>query len=108
MDPAQVPRGHPDKTLESPAERGFGLVPEPRRRLPDRESNVAQPHPGQVHSPPSEMARRREVLRELGEREFDDAIVVATVKQVTGQAPRTFEQWARAHLGDFQMTAIGE
>ena len=40
--------------------------------------------------------------------EFDDAVVLATVKEVTGQAPRTFEQWARAHLGDFQMTAIGD
>lgn len=40
--------------------------------------------------------------------EFDDAVVLPTVKEVTGQAPRTFEQWARAHLGDFQMTAIGD
>lgn len=40
--------------------------------------------------------------------EFDDAVVLATVKEVTGRAPRTFEQWARAHLGDFQMTAIGD
>jgi uncharacterized protein YbjT (DUF2867 family) len=40
--------------------------------------------------------------------EFDDAVVLATVAEVTGQAPRTFEQWARAHLGDFQMTAIGD
>jgi uncharacterized protein YbjT (DUF2867 family) len=34
--------------------------------------------------------------------EFDDARLVATVKEVTGHAPRTFEQWARAHVGDFQ------
>jgi len=34
--------------------------------------------------------------------EFDDARVVATVEEVTGHAPRTFEQWARAHVGDFQ------
>ena len=40
--------------------------------------------------------------------EFDDAVVLATVKEVTGHAPRTFEQWARAHLGDFQMNAIGD
>jgi len=40
--------------------------------------------------------------------EFDDAIVLATVKEVTGQTPRTFEQWARAHLADFQMNAMGD
>jgi uncharacterized protein YbjT (DUF2867 family) len=34
--------------------------------------------------------------------EFDDAIVLPTVKDITGHAPRTFEQWARAHAGDFQ------
>jgi uncharacterized protein YbjT (DUF2867 family) len=40
--------------------------------------------------------------------EFDDAIVLATVKEVTGETPRTFEQWARAHLADFQTTTIGD
>lgn len=34
--------------------------------------------------------------------EFDDAVVLGTVKEVTGHAPRTFEQWARAHVEDFQ------
>jgi uncharacterized protein YbjT (DUF2867 family) len=34
--------------------------------------------------------------------EFDDAIVLPTVKEVTGQPPRTFEQWAEAHRGDFR------
>ena len=36
------------------------------------------------------------------------AVVLGTVKEVTGQAPRTFEQWAQAHQRDFQMTAIGD
>jgi uncharacterized protein YbjT (DUF2867 family) len=34
--------------------------------------------------------------------EFDDAIVLPTVKEITGHAPRTFEQWARAHAADFK------
>jgi len=34
--------------------------------------------------------------------EFDDAVVVPTVAQITGQAPRTFEQWARAHVSAFR------
>ena len=34
--------------------------------------------------------------------EFDDATVLPTVQEITGHAPRTFEQWARAHAADFQ------
>jgi uncharacterized protein YbjT (DUF2867 family) len=34
--------------------------------------------------------------------EFDDAIVLPTVQAITGQAPRTFEQWAIAHAAEFQ------
>ena len=34
--------------------------------------------------------------------EFDDAIISPTVKEITGQPPRSFEQWARAHARDFQ------
>jgi len=34
--------------------------------------------------------------------EFDDAIILPTVKEITGQPPRSFEQWARAHVQDFQ------
>jgi uncharacterized protein YbjT (DUF2867 family) len=33
--------------------------------------------------------------------EFDDAVVVPTVERITGRAPRSFEQWARAHAADF-------
>jgi uncharacterized protein YbjT (DUF2867 family) len=40
--------------------------------------------------------------------EFDDAVISPTVKEVTGQAPRTFEQWARAHQAEFQPSANGE
>lgn len=34
--------------------------------------------------------------------EFDDAIIVPTVKEITGHRPRTFEQWASAHAAAFQ------
>jgi uncharacterized protein YbjT (DUF2867 family) len=34
--------------------------------------------------------------------EFDDAVILPTVQELTGQPPRTFEQWARAHQRDFQ------
>jgi len=37
------------------------------------------------------------------EGEFDDAVVVDTVREVTGHAPRTFEQWAQAHRADFSL-----
>lgn len=30
--------------------------------------------------------------------EFDDSAVVDTVRRIIGRAPRTFEQWARAHV----------
>jgi uncharacterized protein YbjT (DUF2867 family) len=30
--------------------------------------------------------------------EFDDAMVVGTVPELTGRPARTFEQWAQAHL----------
>ncbi|MFJ8535221.1 NAD(P)H-binding protein [Streptomyces sp. NPDC093591] len=32
---------------------------------------------------------------------LDESQVLPTVQEVTGQAPRTFEQWARAHAGMF-------
>jgi uncharacterized protein YbjT (DUF2867 family) len=34
--------------------------------------------------------------------EFDDARVLPTVGEITGQEPRTFEQWARAHADAFR------
>lgn len=37
--------------------------------------------------------------------EFDDAVILPTVQEVTGQAPRTFEQWARVHQAEFAATA---
>lgn len=40
--------------------------------------------------------------------EFDDAVISPTVEEVTGEAPRTFEQWARAHRADFQPSTTGE
>ncbi len=33
--------------------------------------------------------------------EFDDSPVVDTVSRITGRPPRTFEQWARVHAGEF-------
>jgi uncharacterized protein YbjT (DUF2867 family) len=39
--------------------------------------------------------------------EFDDSAVAATVRDVTGRPPRTFEQWAQAHaalFGDSRVT----
>jgi uncharacterized protein YbjT (DUF2867 family) len=40
--------------------------------------------------------------------EFDDGVVLGTVEELTGRAPRTFEQWARAHRDDFQTTVRGD
>jgi len=37
--------------------------------------------------------------------EFDDSPVTDTVTELTGRAPRTFQQWARAHQGEFPMAA---
>ena len=34
--------------------------------------------------------------------EFDDSSVLPTVQEVTGRPPRTFEQWAQAHIDDFR------
>jgi uncharacterized protein YbjT (DUF2867 family) len=34
--------------------------------------------------------------------EFDDAIVLPTVQEITGRGPRTFEQWASAHVDELQ------
>jgi hypothetical protein len=34
--------------------------------------------------------------------EFDDSQVVPTVYEITGRQPRTFEQWALAHVNDFR------
>lgn len=33
---------------------------------------------------------------------LDDSVVFPTVRQISGRAPRTFEQWATAHADDFQ------
>ncbi|MBT2208724.1 NAD(P)H-binding protein [Actinomadura sp. NEAU-AAG7] len=33
---------------------------------------------------------------------LDESIVRSTVRDVTGRAPRTFEQWAQAHTNDFR------
>jgi uncharacterized protein YbjT (DUF2867 family) len=38
---------------------------------------------------------------------LDESQVLPTVEQVTGRAPRTFEQWARAHAGGFGRPAAG-
>lgn len=35
--------------------------------------------------------------------EFNDASVLSTVREITGQAPRTFEQWAHAHAAVFDI-----
>jgi uncharacterized protein YbjT (DUF2867 family) len=37
--------------------------------------------------------------------EFDDSAVTATVHDVTGRPPRTFEQWTQAHTGLFRSPA---
>ncbi len=34
--------------------------------------------------------------------EFDDAVVLPAVQELTGHPPRTFEQWARSHAAEFQ------
>jgi hypothetical protein len=34
--------------------------------------------------------------------EFDDSAVSPTVQEITGRAPRSFEQWARTHAAKFQ------
>jgi uncharacterized protein YbjT (DUF2867 family) len=36
------------------------------------------------------------------EGEFDDSVVLSSVEDLTGQPPRTFEQWARAHAAAFR------
>lgn len=41
------------------------------------------------------------------EGEFDDAVLLPTVHEVTGQAPRSFEQWARAHRAEFGAATTG-
>ena len=40
-------------------------------------------------------------FRFFSEGEFDDATVVDTVHQITGQQPRTFEAWTEAHAHQF-------
>lgn len=32
---------------------------------------------------------------------YDDSRVLPTVEELTGRAPRTFEQWAQAHALEF-------
>lgn len=34
--------------------------------------------------------------------EFDDSVVVPAVRDITGQEPRTFEQWAQSHAAAFR------
>jgi uncharacterized protein YbjT (DUF2867 family) len=41
------------------------------------------------------------LFRFYSDGEFDDSPVVRTVCEVTGRPPRTFEQWARAHMDAF-------
>ncbi len=36
--------------------------------------------------------------------EYDDAPVVDTVRAITGREPRTFDEWARAHVANFAPT----
>ncbi|WP_406293507.1 NAD(P)H-binding protein [Embleya sp. NBC_00888] len=40
-------------------------------------------------------------FRFFADGEFDDSAVLTTVEEITGQAPRTFEAWARAHADEF-------
>jgi uncharacterized protein YbjT (DUF2867 family) len=40
-------------------------------------------------------------FRFYSEGEFDDSLVLDTVRQIVGRAPRGFEQWARAHAQAF-------
>lgn len=42
------------------------------------------------------------LFRFYAEGEFNDTVVLPTVQEITGREPRTFEQWARAHVQDFQ------
>jgi uncharacterized protein YbjT (DUF2867 family) len=44
-------------------------------------------------------------FRFFSDGEFDDSNVVETVHDITGRAPRTFQQWAHAHTGLFAATA---
>ena len=41
-------------------------------------------------------------FRFYSEGEFDDSSVLDTVRQITGNPPRRFEQWARAHADEFE------
>jgi len=34
--------------------------------------------------------------------EFNDAVVLPTVREITGREPPTFEPWAKAHVDDFR------
>ncbi len=40
-------------------------------------------------------------FRFFSDGEFDDSPVVDTVRELTGRAPRTFEQWAREHASEY-------
>jgi uncharacterized protein YbjT (DUF2867 family) len=46
------------------------------------------------------------LFRFFSDGEYDDTPVVDTVRALTGREPRTFEQWARAHVAD--LTAVPE
>jgi hypothetical protein len=39
--------------------------------------------------------------------EFNDAVVVPTVEEITGRKMRSFEQWARANRGAFALSKFG-
>jgi uncharacterized protein YbjT (DUF2867 family) len=41
-------------------------------------------------------------FRFFGAGEFDDSAVTATVHDITGRPPHTFEQWTQAHIGLFR------
>jgi uncharacterized protein YbjT (DUF2867 family) len=41
------------------------------------------------------------LFRFFSDGEFDDSLVIDTVRQITGREPRTFEQWATEHAGAF-------
>jgi hypothetical protein len=43
-------------------------------------------------------------FRFFSQGEFDDAVVVDTVRQITGRPPRAFEQWANTHAHQFAKT----
>ncbi|MEW6733161.1 MAG: NAD(P)H-binding protein [Acidobacteriota bacterium] len=41
-------------------------------------------------------------FRFFADGEFDDSLVLPTVQEMTGRPPRTFQEWARAHVDTFR------